>query len=248
AGAPSGFVWNLFCDWYLELLKPVFAGGDEAAAAESRACAAYALEQIYKLLHPMMPFMTEELWARTAPDGAPREEMLAVTAWPDLAFEDETAAAEINWLVELVSGLRSVRSEMNVPPSATAPLVMVDAAPLTLERLERHGEAIRRLARVSDIAEKNEAPKGSAQIVVGEATACLPLGDLIDLKAEAARLEKEIAKLDGEISRIQKKLANEKFVARAPEEIVASEREKMAEFQASRDRLKTAHARVAEAG
>ncbi|MEO9612020.1 MAG: valine--tRNA ligase [Nitratireductor sp.] len=248
AGAAYGFVWNLFCDWYLELLKPVFAGGDEAAAAESRACAAYALEQIYKLLHPMMPFMTEELWARTAPDGAPREEMLAVTAWPDLAFEDETAAAEINWLVELVSGLRSVRSEMNVPPSATAPLVMVDAAPLTLERLERHGEAIRRLARVSDIAEKNEAPKGSAQIVVGEATACLPLGDLIDLKAEAARLEKEIAKLDGEISRIQKKLANEKFVARAPEEIVASEREKMAEFQASRDRLKTAHARVAEAG
>ncbi|MEP6281315.1 MAG: valine--tRNA ligase, partial [Nitratireductor sp.] len=191
AGAAYGFVWNLFCDWYLELLKPVFAGGDEAAAAESRACAAYALEQIYKLLHPMMPFMTEELWARTAPDGAPREEMLAVTAWPDLAFEDETAAAEINWLVELVSGLRSVRSEMNVPPSATAPLVMVDAAPLTLERLERHGEAIRRLARVSDIAEKNEAPKGSAQIVVGEATACLPLGDLIDLKAEAARLEKE---------------------------------------------------------
>jgi valyl-tRNA synthetase len=248
AGAAYGFVWNLFCDWYLELLKPVFAGGDEAAAAESRACAAYALEQIYKLLHPMMPFMTEELWARTAPDGAPREDMLAVTNWPDLAFEDEAAAAEINWLVELVSGLRSVRSEMNVPPSATAPLVMVDAAPLTLERLERHGEAIRRLARVSDIAEKNEAPKGSAQIVVGEATACLPLGDLIDLKAEAARLEKEIAKLDGEISRIQKKLANEKFVARAPDDIVASEREKMAEFQASRDRLKTAHARVTDAG
>ncbi|MEQ8297390.1 MAG: valine--tRNA ligase [Nitratireductor sp.] len=248
AGAAYGFVWNLFCDWYLELLKPVFAGGDEAAAAESRACAAYALEQIYKLLHPMMPFMTEELWARTAPDGAPREDMLAVTNWPQLAFEDETAAAEINWLVELVSGIRSVRSEMNVPPSATAPLVMVDAAPLTLERLERHGEAIRRLARVSDIAEKNEAPKGSAQIVVGEATACLPLGDLIDLKAEAARLEKEIAKLDGEISRIQKKLANEKFVARAPDDIVASEREKMAEFQASRDRLKTAHARVTDAG
>ena len=248
AGAAYGFVWNLFCDWYLELLKPVFAGGDEAAAAESRACAAYALEQIYKLLHPMMPFMTEELWARTAPDGAPREDMLAVTNWPQLAFEDETAAAEINWLVELVSGIRSVRSEMNVPPSATAPLVMVDAAPLTLERLERHGEAIRRLARVSDIAEKNEAPKGSAQIVVGEATACLPLGDLIDLKAEAARLEKEIAKLDGEISRIQKKLANEKFVARAPDDIVASEREKMAEFQASRDRLKTAHARVTDVG
>ncbi|PSM18025.1 valine--tRNA ligase [Nitratireductor sp. StC3] len=248
AGAAYGFVWNLFCDWYLELLKPVFAGSDEAAAAESRACAAYALEQIYKLLHPMMPFMTEELWARTAPEEAPREDMLAVTDWPELAFEDETAAAEINWLVELVSGIRSVRSEMNVPPSATAPLVMVEAAPLTRERLDRHGEAIRRLARVSDIAEKNEAPKGSAQIVVGEATACLPLGDLIDLKAEAARLEKEIAKLDGEISRIQKKLANEKFVARAPEEIVASEREKMAEFQASRDRLKIAHARVAEAG
>ncbi|MVA97462.1 valine--tRNA ligase [Nitratireductor sp. CAU 1489] len=248
ASAAYGFVWNLFCDWYLELLKPVFAGSDEAAVAESRACAAYALEQIYKLLHPMMPFMTEELWARTAPDGTPREDMLAVTGWPELGFEDEAAAAEINWLVDLVSGIRSVRAEMNVPPSATAPLVLVGAEPLTKERLKRHGEAIGRLARVSEITEKNEAPKGSAQIVVGEATACLPLGDLIDLKAEADRLEKEIAKLDGEISRIQKKLANEKFVARAPEGIVASEREKMAEFQASRDRLKTAHARVADAG
>ena len=248
AAAAYGFVWNLFCDWYLELLKPIFAGDDEQASAESRACAAYVLDQIYKLLHPMMPFMTEELWARTAGEGSERDDMLALTRWPALEFEDEDAAADINWLVELVSGIRSVRSEMNVPASATAPLAVIGASQETKERLKRHQPAIHRLARVTEIVERAEAPKGSAQIVVGEATACLPLGELIDLKAEAARLEKEIARLDGEISRIQKKLANEKFVARAPDEIVASEREKMAEFQASRDRVKTALSRVTAAG
>ncbi|QDY99232.1 valine--tRNA ligase [Nitratireductor mangrovi] len=248
AAGAYGFVWNLFCDWYLELLKPIFAGDDEQASAESRACAAYVLDQIYKLLHPMMPFMTEELWARTAGEGSERDDMLALTRWPALEFEDEDAAADINWLVELVSGIRSVRSEMNVPASATAPLAVIGASQETKERLKRHQPAIHRLARVTEIVERAEAPKGSAQIVVGEATACLPLGELIDLKAEAARLEKEIARLDGEISRIQKKLANEKFVARAPDEIVASEREKMAEFQASRDRVKTALSRVSAAG
>jgi valyl-tRNA synthetase len=241
------FIWNTYCDWYLEFAKPLFQGSDEAAKAETRATALWVLHQALFLLHPIMPFLTEELWQQS---GGGEERLMLLSDWPsfDAGLIDAEADASLGWAVRLISQIRALRSEMNVPPSATAPLVMVDAAPLTLERLERHGEAIRRLARVSDITEKNEAPKGSAQIVVGEATACLPLGDLIDLKAEAARLEKEIAKLDGEISRIQKKLANEKFVARAPDDIVASEREKMAEFQGSRDRLKTAHARVAEAG
>ncbi|MFN3549678.1 MAG: valine--tRNA ligase [Mesorhizobium sp.] len=244
AGAAYGFVWNLVCDWYLELLKPVFMGEDEAAKAESRACVAYVLEEIYKLLHPMMPFMTEELWARTAPEGGERQDMLALTRWPQPSFADDAAADEINWLVDLVSGIRSVRSEMNVPPAAQAPLAMVGADATTRERLGRHAPAITRLARVTEIALATEAPKGSAQIVVGEATACIPLGDLIDLKAEAARIGKEIAKTEGEIGRIDKKLGNEKFVANAPDEIVESEREKRAEFVAVLDRLKVALKRV----
>jgi valyl-tRNA synthetase len=244
AGAAYAFVWNLVCDWYLELLKPVFMGEDEAAKAESRACVAYVLEEIYKLLHPMMPFMTEELWARTAPDGTARQDMLALTRWPRPSFADDAAADEINWLVDLVSGIRSVRSEMNVPPAAQAPLAMVGADAATRERLGRHAPAIIRLARVTEIAFAAEAPKGSAQIVVGEATACIPLGDLIDLKAEAARIGKEIAKAEGEIERIDKKLGNEKFVANAPDEIVEAEREKRAEFVAVLDRLKVALRRV----
>ncbi|MBN9252191.1 MAG: valine--tRNA ligase, partial [Mesorhizobium sp.] len=125
ASAAYRFVWNLVCDWYVELLKPVFMGEDEAAKAESRACFAFVLDEIYKLLHPMMPFMTEELWAETAGEGRERNSLLCHAAWPTPDFEDAEAAADINWLVDLVSGIRSVRSEMNVPPSAIAPLVVV---------------------------------------------------------------------------------------------------------------------------
>ena len=138
AAAAYRFVWNFVCDWYVELLKPVFMGADEAAKAESRACMAFVLDEIYKLLHPMMPFMTEELWAQTAGEGQERPTLLCHAAWPEPDFADPDAAAEINWLIELVSGIRSVRSEMNVPPSAIAPLVLVGANALTHERLSRH--------------------------------------------------------------------------------------------------------------
>ncbi|MDZ5697001.1 valine--tRNA ligase [Chelativorans sp. M5D2P16] len=247
AGAAYRFVWSLFCDWYLELLKPVFAGEDEAAKAEARACAAHVLDEIYKLLHPMMPFMTEELWALTG-GKAGREDVLALTRWPMPDFEDEEAAADINWLVDLVSGIRSVRSEMNIPPAAVAPLVAVGADETTRARLARHEPAIRRLARVGEVGFAGEPPKGSAQILLGEATFCLPLGELIDLDAEAARLEKEVSKTNDEIRRLEKKLANKKFVANAPEEVVAGEREKLTGFEETRTRLQAALARVREAG
>jgi valyl-tRNA synthetase len=248
SAAAYRFVWNLVCDWYVELLKPIFAGEDEAAKAESRAAMAHVLDEIYKLLHPMMPFMTEELWAQTAGEGAPRDTLLCHAAWPAPDFEDSEAAAEINWLIDLVSGIRSVRSEMNVPPAATAPLVLVGANAATRERAARHDPAIRRLARVSEVGFADAAPKGSAQIVIGEATACLPLGDLIDLKAESARLTKELAKNADEIARIEKKLGNPQFVAKAATEVVEAEREKLAELGEARDRLDAALARLADAG
>ncbi|WP_274424497.1 valine--tRNA ligase [Chelativorans sp. YIM 93263] len=247
AASAYRFVWSLFCDWYLELLKPVFSGDDEQAKAEARACTAYVLDQTYKLLHPMMPFMTEELWAQTAGEGG-RDEILALTRWPSPDFEDEEAADDVNWLVDLVSGIRSVRAEMNVPPSATAPLVVAGAEETTRERVARHQPAIQRLARIDDVVFSDEAPKGAAQILLGEATFSLPLGELIDLKTEVARLEKEIAKTTGEIQRLEKKLGNDKFVANAPEEIVAAEREKLAEFGEAKTRLEAALARVREAG
>ena len=248
SSAAYRFVWNLFCDWYVELLKPVFNGEDEGAKAESRACMAYVLDEIYKLLHPIMPFMTEELWAQTAGEGYERDTLLCHAAWPTPDFEDAEAAAEINWLVELVSGIRSVRSEMNVPPAAIAPLVMVGANALTRERVARHDPAIRRLARIGEVGFDAAAPKGAAQIVIGEATACLPLGDLIDLKAEEARLSKELAKNADEIARIDKKLANPNFVAKAAPDVVDAEREKQAELIDARAKLETALGRVREAG
>ncbi|UXS01531.1 valine--tRNA ligase [Agrobacterium tumefaciens] len=248
AGTIYRFVWNQFCDWYLELLKPVFSGEDEAAKKESQACAAYVLEEIYKLLHPFMPFMTEELWAHTAGEGEERTDLLCHTDWPTPEFRDDAAAAEINWLIDLVSGIRSARAEMNVPPGATAALVVVGANTSTEARLDRHAAAIRRLARADEIRGADVAPKGSAQIIIGEATICLPLGNLIDLSAEKARLEKAIGKVEAEMERIDKKLGNEKFVANADPEVVAADRERKAELDVQLVSLKTALQRVSEAG
>ena len=242
------FVWNQFCDWYLELLKPVFSGEDEKAKTESQACAAYVLDEIYKLLHPFMPFMTEELWAHTAGEGEERDDLLCLTDWPVPEFRDDASAAEINWLIDVVSGIRSTRAEMNVPPGATASLVVVGANTSTEARLDRHAAAIRRLARADEIRAGDVAPKGSAQIIIGEATVCLPLGNLVDLSAEKARLEKAIGKVDAEMERIDKKLSNEKFVANADPEVVATERERKAELEVQLTSLKTAMQRVNEAG
>ncbi|MCR9134812.1 MAG: valine--tRNA ligase [Alphaproteobacteria bacterium] len=244
AASAYRFVWNTFCDWYLELLKPVMSGEDEAAQIESRACAAFVLDEIYKLLHPFMPFMTEELW-----DHQPgRRGLLCHARWPQGGYRDEAAADEINWLVELVSGLRSAKAEMNVPPSATAPLVVVGASDETSSWLLRHDPAIKRLGRVDDIVLEQDVPKGAAQIVIREATFCLPLGALIDLDAEKARIQKALGKSDADIEKIGKKLQNEKFVANARPEIVAGERQKLTDLQAQREKLAAALQRVEDAG
>ena len=242
AAAAYKFVWNTFCDWYLELLKPVFNGEDEAAKAEAQACAAHVLDEVYKLLHPFMPFMTEELWALT---GA-RDGLLCHAEWPTPEFEDAAAADEINWLVDVISGIRSARAEMNVPPSAKAPLVVVGADDVTRGRLARHDAALGQMARAETVHEATEPPKGAAQLVVREATYCIPLGDLIDVAAERARLEKALAKQDAEIAKIAKKLDNEKFIANAKPEVVEAEREKLAELEPVAVRLREALKRVGE--
>ena len=248
ASAAYRFVWNQFCDWYLELLKPIFMGDDEAEKAEAQACAAYCLDEIYRLLHPFMPFMTEELWALTAGEGEKRDSVLALAQWPELSFEDNEAATDVNWLIDLVNGIRSVRSEMNVPPSAKAPLTVLEASAQTKERFERHDAAIKRLARVENVEFSDAAPKGSAQLVIGEATACMPLGSLIDLSAETARLTKEAGKIDAEMQKINAKLSNEKFVANAREDVVAAERARLVELQEAAEKVALAQKRIQEAG
>ena len=240
AGGLYRFVWNTFCDWYLELAKPVLTGEDGAAKDEVRATTAWVIDRILELLHPFMPFVTEELWQRTGESGPARGSMLIHASWPQPEVLDTEAADEMNWLVDLISSVRSIRSEMNVPAAARTDLVIIGANDQTRARLDTHRAAIERLARVDGLTTGDSAPSESAQIVVGEATVCLPLAGVVDLKAERARLDKELKKIDGEITKIEKKLANEQFLAKAPEEVVQGEREK-------RDEAVLLRGKVAEA-
>ncbi|MEO8686317.1 MAG: class I tRNA ligase family protein, partial [Devosia sp.] len=225
ANAAYDFVWGTFCDWYVEFAKPVFMGDNEAAKAETRATAAWALDQILAILHPFMPFVTEELWAETGKTGPARDNLLILTEWPDLSgLEDAAADAELSWLIDVISNVRSVRSEMNVPASAKLSLVVVGATETTLARLVAGTSLITRLARLEDITPQADIPANSAQFVVGEATWALPLADFIDLAVEKARLSKEVDKLDAEVAQIDKKLGNEQFVAKAPEEVIEEQK------------------------
>jgi len=245
AAAAYHFVWDVFCDWYLELIKPVLNGSDEQAKAETRATAAWALDQILLLLHPMMPFLTEELWQKGL-DGPARETMLVTAAWPDYPVDlgDREADAEIDWLIRLVSEVRSVRAQMNVPAGAKIPLVLRGASDATIDRMSRNKDMIERLARLKDISAGDASPAGSIQTVVDEATLFLPLADVIDLGAESARLAKEIKKIEGEIKKIDGKLGNEKFLAKAPEDVIAEQRDRKADAEQTRAKLADALGRL----
>jgi valyl-tRNA synthetase len=248
AGAAYRFVWNVFCDWYLELAKPVLAGEEGPAKAETRATVCWVLEQAYRLLHPFMPFITEELWSVTAGETG-REQVLALARWPDLTgLEDAEAEAEIGWLVDLVTEVRSIRSEMNVPAATQIPLVLVAASAEVQTRATRYDDMLRRLARLSGISFSDAAPSGAVQIIVRGGVAALPLADVIDLSAERTRLQKEIARIDQEIARIDGKLSNESFVARAPEEVVVGEREKREDYRAQKDKFAEALLRLGTVG
>jgi valyl-tRNA synthetase len=237
AGAAYRFVWNIFCDWYLELAKPVLMGADEAAKAETRAMTAFVRDEILKLLHPLMPFVTEELWSVTAAAGPVRDNLLALTPWPDPAgLDDETAAAELGWVMELVAQIRSVKAEMNIT-GTEIPLVLAGVSAATEARATRWADVIKRLARLASLAFAASPPPGSVQLVVHGEVAALPLKGVIDFPAERIRLEKELARIDAEIARIDGKLANADFVKRAPEEVVEGERERREEAQMRRAKI-----------
>jgi len=238
AAAVYRFVWNIFCDWYLELAKPVLMGPDGPDKAETRAMTAWALDEILKLLHPFMPFITEELWRVTGEVGPARENLLILTAWPKHeGLEDAAAEAEIGWVVDLVTAIRSVRAEMNVPPASQVPLALAASSAESRERAGRWEAFIQRLARVSEIAFTEVVPAGAVQLVVRGELAALPLQGVIDLAAERGRLEKEMAKVDADIKRVDTKLANADFLARAPEEVVEGEREKREEAESRRAKI-----------
>ena len=244
AGAIYTFIWHKFCDWYLELIKPILSGSDQDAAAETRAMTAWVLDRALKLLHPFMPFVTEELWAKLAPEGEGRESLLILAPWPkQQGLENAEADAEIGWLIRLISEVRSVRSEMNVPAGAKVPLVISGASDGTTARAKRHEETILRHARI-DAMSFDKVPAGAVQIVLDEATLALPLAGIIDVAAESKRLKREIDKVGSEIRQLDAKLANERFVARAPEHVVEEQRERKADAEATAARLEQALKRL----
>ncbi|MCZ0737327.1 valine--tRNA ligase [Phreatobacter sp. AB_2022a] len=249
AGAVYRFVWNVFCDWFLEFAKPVFTGADEEAKAEIRATAAWTLDQILKMLHPFMPFITEELWSVTGEAGPAREGVLALAAWPQLAgLENGEAEAEIGWLVDTVQAIRSVRAEMNVAPGAQVPLVLVGVSEATVARARRYGDLLNRLARLSEISTVAAAPKGSVQLVVRGETVALPLAGVIDVAAESQRLAKALKEAEGDIARCDAKLNNANFMARAAEEVIEEQREKREEAAERKAKVEAALARLKEVG
>ena len=242
ASALYEFIWGIVCDWYVELTKPILQGADGAEKDETRAVTAFVLRETVKLLHPVMPFITEELWDKLghrAEHGA-----LIGQPWPAPLALDAASDAEIGWLVKLISDIRSARAELNVPAAAKLRMLVVGGDGTTAARLETHRAAIERLARIEGIEAAPAAPKGALQIVVGEATYALPVTDVIDLKAEGTRLQKEIKKLADEVVKIDAKLGNAAFVSKAPEEVVEEQRERRSQAEQTRERLSTALERL----
>jgi valyl-tRNA synthetase len=238
------FVWGTFCDWYLEIIKPVLLS-NEGPREETQSTAAWVLDQTLHLLHPFMPFITEELWEKLAHARATR---LISAEWPALgqSLVDKHAMAEMNWLVRAVSEIRAVRAEMNIPPVAQLALIIKDANSVTAARVETHREILTKLARLSGIEFDDKAPpKGALQVVVDEATFILPVVGILDVAGERDRLSKEIARLKGEIERFDKKLGNESFVAKAPPEVVEEQREKRNEAARAAAKLNEALTRLA---
>ena len=227
ADAVYKFAWDTFCAWYLELSKPILSGKNAAEKSETQATFAWVLDQILKLLHPFMPFITEELWSGVADS---REDNLIVTAWPELGDElvNAEAGANIEWLQTLITNIRSVRADMNIPPKKKAPLLMI--ADTLDPRLASYAEQLSPMARVEHVDLAAAAPDNALQTVVDGVTYAIPLEGLVDKDAERARLTKEIEKLQAEIEKVDKKLSNPNFADKAPPAVVQQQHDRKAGF------------------
>jgi valyl-tRNA synthetase len=244
AAAVYSFVWGTFCDWYLEFTKPVLQGESNTQeranqAAEVRATTGWVLGQILHLLNPFMPTITEEL--REKLNIQTEGQFLMTSPWPEYDLElDGCASQKMDWLIRIISEIRSVRADMNVPASAKIKLLVKDACGMSQDGLKTYDEILRRMARLESVELTDTAPKGSLQTVVDNITLILPIADIIDLDKEKERLEKEIDKLDGDIDKIDRQLANEKFVANAPPEIITEQHSRKEIALTTKSKLQTA--------
>ncbi len=247
ASALYAFVWGKVCDWYVELSKPLLLDGEGAIKAETQATMAWVLDQCLVLLHPIMPFITEELWGA----AGTRAKMLVHADWPEYTVADlvdPAADAEMNWTISLIEGIRSARAQMNVPVGLYVPVVMTEADDAARGAYARNEVMIKRLARIGEVSEAAAAPKGSITIPTNGATFALPLADIIDVGAEKARVQKALEKLGKELGGLRGRLNNPSFVASAPEEVVDEARENLALREGEEAQLKAALARLSEIG
>jgi len=251
AAAIYEFTWNQFCDWYLELSKPVLTGAEVAAAAQrgTRHCLLTTLETLLRLAHPIMPFITEEIWQQVAPLCGRGGETIMLAPYPvaDPGTADPAAVQEIEWVQQFVLGVRRIKGEMNIPPGRPLSVLVANAGPQDQRWLESARPYLDFLARVQSIAllGEGEAAPESAIALVGELQVLIPMAGLIDKDAERKRLDKEIARLRADIARIEAKLANPSFVDKAPAAVVQKERERLAEQGAALANLVAQHTRIA---
>jgi len=244
AHAVYEFTWNEYCDWYLELSKPILQdeASSDAARRGTRRTLVRVLEALLRLLHPFIPFITEELWQKIAPLAGTSADTIMTQSYPeaDEGKVDEQANDDINWLKQFVLGVRRIRSEMDIAPSKQVPVLLQNGDDNDKQKLASHEKLIASLARIESVTwldAADDAPPESAMALVGEMKVLIPLAGLIDTDAELQRLDKEMTKLRKELEKCGGMLNNPKFVARAPEAVVAKERARMAEMEASLEKL-----------
>ncbi|MEM5517675.1 valine--tRNA ligase [Henriciella sp. AS95] len=247
ADALYQFIWNVLCDWYIELIKPVMNGEDEAAKAETRKTCGWVIDQTLKLLHPITPFVTEALWEQTEDDARKRPGFLMRQSWPDFkgAWADTDAEEELQWVLDTISEIRSTRSVLNVPAGSQIAASLIGASDKVKGWASENETAIKQMARLSAFAIADDKPAGAVTIASGDETIALEVEEFITPADEIARLDKEMAKLDKDITGTEKKLQNENFVSKAPPEIVEENRERVVEWKATLAKLASARDQLA---
>jgi valyl-tRNA synthetase len=243
------FTWNDYCDWFLEFSKPALQGEDAGAAASTRHTLLHVLERLLRLLHPLIPFITEEIWLSVAPKAGVAGASVSTAEWPRAGEVeiDQGAAADTEWLKQVVSAIRRVRGENNISPASSIRVLLDEGSAQDDARLRKFAGALAFLAKASEVRGlgEGESPAFSAPVAIGAMTLSIPLEGLVDLQQEVARLDKEIKRLAAEVDKANAKLGNANFVANAPAEVVAQEKERIARFGTERERLAARRARLA---
>ncbi|NRA87648.1 MAG: valine--tRNA ligase [Rhizobiales bacterium] len=222
------FTWNIFCDWYIELTKPILFGENEADKTEIRMVTAYVIDHLLHLMHPFMPFVTEELWNRFDAEDVIRESMLITSPWPsNSVIKNDNAKQEINWVINFITEIRSVRAEMNIPAGAQTPVIVVNSNTEVQAKITTHNNLLKKMARLENITIADKVPDGAIQILIDGVIIALPLAGVIDIQSELDRLTKEMGKAEKDVLGTEKRLSNESFVSKAPEKIINEQKERL---------------------